>query len=878
MRFFVGILLCVFQLNCTFSNHKKLIKKNIHQIPSITITPYNDGKRISYTFKSDIPIKFKLVKTYNNYLMFLNNKFKIGLDKLQNSIVKTVFEPGKFTNLRFIPRIPEAEYYGHTVQISDKSFKLTFSKHKPQPIPYATMQDVKNMLIGQAYIITKFSRDTMKFQLNSPIRKDICTFKRGDYTYIAIETDHEIRFNLPAKKYVPFSTTIFKNGLQLIILKTGLFHRTTQTEDGWLIEFSKTPDSPHSVIEDQFLIKSHTDNPNPKHYPDLRTIVNPNKNILPTIKFLENGSKELRFELLENAFFFKIQDPIFKDEIIIIPLYNPIKNRNHISTPYFDMLKSHQGIAIKLNDSDIKATYQNTSFVLTKSEPFLFANPKIKPLCDLLKTSNFSTTVPWLVDYKHIRKSLLNDPFDIALFNFNKFMTKHLLTKESQQNFYQMIKRLKSPNLKTQVFLIMGINAFLNYDFDEAIYFLENQQLSKDETLNLLIKISYALNNPNITKFSIPKLMKFTEKIADFGEKIHKQILLTMLKFNKKIDPESFSVILNQLSQFKLSDNEKALFYLNRARSFIEQNLYSQALEDLKSVKTSNLLIFNDSIILKNVVLLKLGKISEDDFLKTLESMKVCNSYGSKEINETLLKFYMKKKMFLKAIMLMKNNPYEQDNIQNIINKNYPYFMGLPLPQLIEFMTHFDKFTSRECKKSIAMFFLQNKFLIKSFNMFRDVILRYKIKSDIDDLISILSPFLIDGEIIDFLKDNAEYIGITNDELSIYFARIYYLQKRYNLVIDTLKNFNLKKSKKALEMIAQSYFMEKDFHKSEILFLKMFEIFRKTLSENDIMNILVVMIHNNHYNAAHKLYTSVKNKLSVKYENRIRRLFHSAKN
>ena len=125
MRFFVGILLCVFQLNCTFSNHKKLIKKNIHQIPSITITPYNDGKRISYTFKSDIPIKFKLVKTYNNYLMFLNNKFKIGLDKLQNSIVKTVFEPGKFTNLRFIPRIPEAEYYGHTVQISDKSFKLS---------------------------------------------------------------------------------------------------------------------------------------------------------------------------------------------------------------------------------------------------------------------------------------------------------------------------------------------------------------------------------------------------------------------------------------------------------------------------------------------------------------------------------------------------------------------------------------------------------------------------------------------------------------------------------------------------------------------------------------------------------------------------------
>ena len=65
--------------------------------------------------------------------------------------------------------------------------------------------------------------------------------------------------------------------------------------------------------------------------------------------------------------------------------------------------------------------------------------------------------------------------------------------------------------------------------------------------------------------------MKFTEKIADFGETIQKQILLTMLKFNKKIDPESFSVILNQLSQFKLSDDEKALFHLNRARSFIEQ-------------------------------------------------------------------------------------------------------------------------------------------------------------------------------------------------------------------------------------------------------------------------------------------------------------------
>ena len=850
-----------------------------HVKSSISIQQINDGQKVEYTFATKSPFKFKLVKTFNSFSLFFNKKFNINLSKLQNSIVRVTQESGKFSTLTFLPRIENEKYYAHQEQLSNNILKLTFSKQKPKPEPYSSMQDVKNMLLGQAYIIIKFSRDTMKWRLNSPIRKDICTFKRGDYTYIAIETDHEIRFNLPAQKYVSYSNTILKNGLQLIILKTELFHKTTKTDEGWLIEFSKTPDAANADIDPKFIEKSHNDNNlNPRNYPDLRAIINENKNVLKTQSFLANNSNKLTFTLNESAFFFKVKDPIFKDEIIIIPLYNPLRNRNHITTAYFDMIKTNQGIAVKLNDDSVSASYNNTDFILKRDEPFFFAaNTTINSRFNLLPISDFANTVPWLHEYKSLRKELLQDTYDIALFKFNKFMTKHLLTKESQQNFYHMIKHLKCPNLKTQIFLNMGINAFLNLDFEEAIYFLENQQLCKNETLSLLIKMSYALNNPNIVKFSIQNLSKFINQIKTFGKTLEKQILLTMLKFNKKIDPESFSVILNELCQFELSDDEKNLFLLNRARSFFEQKLFSQTIEDLKLVNTTNQLIFSDASLLRNQALLKIGKISENAFIKNLETLKVCNSYIQKAVDEELLKTYISKKMFLKAILLLRKDPSKSQEIQRIINEHEDYFSALSLTDTMRFLTLFDQYISRRCKKSIGMFFLENKFLLKAFNIFREVILRYKQKEDIIEMIKCIGPFLVDGEIIDFLKDNHEYIGISKPELLLYFARIYYLQKNYLKVIDTLKHFNLKTSKESFLFVAESYFLLGEYQKSEIIFLKMFEVFRNQLSQQDILKIILSMVHNKHNYAAYKLYLTMKPKLSIKYENMIRNILHLTK-
>lgn len=836
----------------------------------------------SFIFNSDENLKFKLVKMKGEFVLFFNKSFDVNFEDLSDASITL----SKKNHQQFaISFKTKKETNAHLEQTDDNSLKIIFSNEKTDPLIFANLKEVQHLMSEKLISATKQKKTGFNLNFNAEIRNDLCAFRRGEYIYIIIESDKKVDFQTPPEKYIKDSKYINSNGIQIILLKTNLFFTAQKKPSGWTIEFTEKPTKNNFDEDWKFNIK----------------------------QILSDNQKEIFLRLRESAFFFKIEDPIIHDTIVILPLYEKFAIKKTFNSDYFSFLETEQGVVVTLKDDDIITKFEDTTFILEHNNHFKlldeFSDSKTiySEIDNILKSKN-KLSVPMLSGEisKNIPSKVKNrKKFDIPLsslktnlidqnysndFAFKKILESnynetnrnilknlHLLQRsyfiESYNGFYYTLHN-QYANSSHKLLLYLGISAFILEKFDESAYFLKKSGYSNEPLVKTILKFINSVNSENkINNISEDDIIN----IKSLNHGISKKIFFIFMDEKYHVKLAIVEKIIEFLQKLELNSYESNELQYHIARNYFNKKMYKECIDALNNIITADLRISLESKFLKIHASYLNNEISLKNAIWILNKLLNYNHVNDQKIKDLLISLYSKNNELYKALKLMKNK--DESVIQDFCKKNFEKLMKIPTHKLIDLYSTFKSNLSIQQKIAIISSLISKMEYDLAYEIFQETAIETQNFNYIQDMINMFACILDPNELINFLTDNQENLKLTKENLADLEIEIFFANNNYEECIRLLEQrANSNDNKAIMKQLAKCYFLNNEIDRAEKIYLKISEM--QNLDYDDIQEIILTMCANKHQKDALKIYKDFKkkNEIDIDKDNNLRYILYISKN
>lgn len=796
-----------------------------------------------YIFESSENLKFKLVKSKDENILFFNKKFNVNYSQLSTKDVKVSERKNAVFAISFKAL---NGLNAHLEQHDNNSLKLIFSKDELDTQIYSTLKDVQYMMGRDLISLTKFGDEEFSIKLQRDFRNDICVFRRGAYVYILIESDNRVNFKLPPKQYIHDYKYFDLKGVQLILIKTDLFVTTKKGANGWKISFST---SPRMNVSENYIGK--------------------------IIKFIKTPNI-IEIPLSESAFFFKIQDPILKDTLVVLPLFKDLANKRLFSSNYFDFLATNQGIAVVLHDENVSPEYIDTKFILRNKEKYSFFIEQKKSQDIVSKISKYLTDAQKSLislisgelqksyefnnDVKRERPALsyscLNGSFgninwaelciskklyydneniynssEKSIDKYKKLFDSYYF--EESYNCFFDIQYKNFVGHDIDIKLLGGINAFLLHKFYDAKCLLESSVYYNEKFVKLLLNFIDS-ENENTCYIDV----KDMQILDAFNDKIAKQLILVMLDDKYHLTNDIKEVIIKRLGKCELSKDENALYHYYNAQMLFYKKKYDEALSefDLVDLLTPN--IMDNIKIFKTLISFNQKKLNEYDAVQLIEKFIVMKPNIHNELKSIYIDLLLKTNQLFKILPIMSDEndikDFLDDHIKQLISESSKL-------ELIELYYSYKKYISDKDILAISLNLLDETFKDIALDIMQNLCIDTK-KLEFINFFTDIFSLLIDSEsILDFLELKQKNLGINQHYIDNKKVVIYYNANEYNKVTDLYqKNAKIFTSLKNIRLLANSYYMISDFESAERLYRDLLQKYNSS-DYNDLLYLISIM-------------------------------------
>lgn len=796
-----------------------------------------------YVFESSENLKFKLVKSKDENILFFNKRFNVNYSQLSTKDVKV----SERKNAVFAISFKAVDgLNAHLEQHDNNSLKLIFSKDELDTQIYSTLKDVQHMMGKDLISLTKFGDDEFSIKLQRDFRNDICVFRRGAYVYILIESDNHVNFKLPPKQYIYEYKYFDLEGLQLILIKTDLFVTTKKGTNGWKISFSSLPR------------------------------MNISENYIGKITNFIKTPNTIEIPLSESAFFFKIKDPILKDTLIVLPLFKDLANKRLFSSNYFDFLTTNQGIVVVLRDENVSPEYIDTKFILRNKEKYSFfieqkkkqdlTSRIAKYLTDAQKSlislisGELQKAYEFNNDVKRERATLpyscLNEKFgninwaELCISKKLYYDNENIYGK-SEKNIDTYIKLFDSYYLdesyscffdiqyknfvghNIDIKLLGGVNAFLLHRFYDAKCLLESSVYYNEKFVKLLLNF---IESENDKTCYID--VKDVQILDAFNDKIAKHLILVMLDDKYHLTNDIKEVIIKRLRKCNLSRNEKALYHYYNAQVLFHQKKYKDAVAEFDLVDLLTPDIMDNIKIFKTLILYNQKKLSEHDAVQLIEKFIVMKQNVHKDLKAIYIGLLLKTKQLFKALHMISEENEIKDFLSAHIKQLIADSSGL---ELIELYYSYKKYINDKDILAISLNLLDDTFKDIAVDIIQNLCVDTKKVEFIDFFTDVFSLLIDSDSILNFLTEKQEVLNINQDYIDNKKIIIYYNANEYKKIIDLYqKNTKVFKSLKNIRFLANSYYMVSNFDMAEKLYRELVQKYHSS-DYDDLLYLIAIM-------------------------------------